>query len=120
MYVFLAGRISVMQQRGSVSKWLLVEHRRVEVAEVSDVIAGYTSGTSLELSDQKQSRSAEDALTLRFEPFILAVECDSLQHAGLFVSISLPHMFVWRRSRASSSLLRISRKWDRPWFPFSC
>ncbi len=97
-----------MHACGSVSKWLLVEHRCVTPEEVSKVLlecTEWSSDTRLDSNligdeignltnlngDEKAEAdlSLTEAITLRFEPFILAVECDSLEHAGTLVHVAV-------------------------------
>jgi len=82
MFNLFLGRISLMHQRGSKTKWLFVEHRCVSLEEIQQAISECPCWQEPQSAESEQ-KQVEESITLRFEPFILAVECSSLQYAGI-------------------------------------
>ncbi len=80
------GRITLFLDRSSATKggeWLLISHDRVEWSQLQDAI-------TVEFPRRLAVAGADEfsLLTLRFEPFILAVECATLEAASRLLRIS--------------------------------
>eukprot|EP00808_Paulinella_micropora_P012010 g14652.t1 len=102
-----SGRISLFQNAAGQRKggrWLLVEHGTVSFAQVLNALSPYHIANS---SDGKEDhiennqspitgelrKKSEEDVVFRAEPFILSVECQSLESASWLLGIALQSGF---------------------------